>query len=183
MDTAQSLSCVAPYLSDADGRSVFIVRFLFSVPYLQLAPPHTWEHGRWVDYLQLLTDSPRSATRTYAPGCWCVISPHSIVMLASALFRAKSVARRRLLTPLLPCGEQQRGSSARPGAFPDVARMGGNVPAVLVCDCQATGERCFDRLSLNSPGKMPFYIALIKISLIFSKSCDTVINCQFRYTS
>ena len=31
-------------------------------------------------------------------------------------------------------------SPARLGAFPDVARMGGNVPAVLVCDCQATGE-------------------------------------------
>ena len=65
----------------------------------------------------------------------------------------------------------QGGAAVRPparlGAFPGVARMGGNVPAVLVCDCQATGERCFDRLSLNSPGKMPFYIALIKISLIF----------------
>lgn len=28
--------------------------------------------------------------------------------------------------------------SARLGAFPGVARMGGNVPAVLVCGCQAT---------------------------------------------
>ena len=80
-----------------------------------------------------------------------------------APLRAKCIALRRTrLTPLI-----RAPLSARPGAFPDVARVNRNVPAVLVCDCQATGERCFDRLSLNSPGKMPFYIALIKISLIF----------------
>lgn len=37
--------------------------------------------------------------------------------------------------------------SVRHGAFPGVARMGGNVPTVLVCGCQATGERRFKSLS------------------------------------
>ena len=38
----------------------------------------------------------------------------------------------------------QGGAAVRPparlGAFPGVARMGGNVRAVLVCGCQATSE-------------------------------------------
>ena len=146
------------------------------MPYLQLAPPHTWEHGRRADRLQPLTGSPGVlliTTRGRPPGLTCratgvSLSPtpwSNAKEVASTPFRAKCIARRRL-AHCRPKGAAVR-PPARLGAFPGVARMGGNVPAVLVCSCQATGERCFDRLSLNSPGKMPFYIALIKISLIF----------------
>lgn len=57
--------------------------------------------------------------------------------------------------------------SARRGAFPGVARMGGNVPAVLVCDCQATSELRIFRRSSYSQRERPKYIALKKFSLIF----------------
>ena len=57
--------------------------------------------------------------------------------------------------------------SARRGAFPDVARMGGNVPAVLVCGCQAASERQIFRRSSYSQRERPKYIALKKFSLIF----------------
>ena len=53
-----------------------------------------------------------------------------------APLRAKCIALRRTrLTPLI-----RAPLSARPGAFPDVARVNRNVPAVLVCGCQATSE-------------------------------------------
>lgn len=60
----------------------------------------------------------------------------------------------------------QGGTAVRPparlGAFPGVARMGGNVPAVLVCGCQATDERYFNGLSLYSQQQKAFLIALKK---------------------
>ena len=53
-----------------------------------------------------------------------------------APLRAKCIALRRTrLTPLI-----RAPLSARPGAFPDVARVNRNVPAVLVYGCQATDE-------------------------------------------
>ena len=57
--------------------------------------------------------------------------------------------------------------SARHGAFPGVARMDGNVPAVLVCGCQATSELRIFRRSSYSQWERAKYIALKKFSLIF----------------
>ena len=62
--------------------------------------------------------------------------------------------------------------SARHGAFPDVARMGGNVPAVLICGCQAASELRIFRRSLSSPGKTLFYIAFTKIFLFFYEAAQ-----------
>ena len=67
--------------------------------------------------------------------------------------------------------------SARRGVFPGVARMDGNVPAVLVCGYQATSELQIFRRSLSSPGKTLFYIALRKNFLFFAKPRNTIVDC------
>lgn len=60
--------------------------------------------------------------------------------------------------------------SARRGVFPGVARMDGNVPAVLIYGCQATSELRIFRRSLSSPGKRAKYNAPQKYFSNFFRS-------------
>ena len=65
--------------------------------------------------------------------------------------------------------------SARRGVFPGVARMGGNVPAVLVYSCQATGERRFKGLSPYSQWQRGFLVAPKKFFQFFFETFDPIV--------
>lgn len=126
--------------------------------------------ARWLP--KGLTDyNPRSATRSCVPGNRRVIIPRSIVKRKKAcliLFSGKMDRSAQADTYVCPPRREDIRPSARHGAFPGVARMGGNVPTVLVCGCQATVSGVFYRLSLNSPGKWHKSFPVIKNFLIFS---------------
>ena len=122
---------------------------LIFVPYLQLAPR---THGNTTgDDVRLhpLTGSPGVlliTTQSRPPGLLCratgVSHPCSIVVAkkpAPAFFRAKWIVRCRPQHHRPPWKAAVL-RSARHGVFPGVARMDGNVPAVLVYGCQATDE-------------------------------------------
>ena len=128
-----------------------------------------------------LTDyNPRSATRSDVPGNRGVIIPRSIVKRKKAcliLFSGKMDRSAQADTYVCPPRREDIRPSVRHGAFPGVARMDGNVPAVLVCGYQATSELQIFRRSLSSPGKTLFYIALRKNFLFFAKPRNTIVDC------
>lgn len=141
---------------------------------IRTRPPCTWEHGRRAGRLQPLAGSPEVlliTTQGRPPGLLCRATGVSLSPapqskakgLAFVPHRAKWIAQCRLAHTAAPHGEQQCSPSACHGAFPGVARMGGNVPAVLVCSCQATSARHFLCLPPCSQWQRAFLIALKKI--------------------
>ena len=128
--------------------------------------------ARWLP--KGLTDyNPRSATRSCVPGNRRVIIPRSIVKRKKAcliLFSGKMDRSAQADTYVCPPRREDIRPSVRHGAFPGVARMGGNVPAVLVCGCQATSELQIFRRSLSSPGKRAKYNVPQKYFFSFFRS-------------
>ena len=146
-----------------------------SPPYSQLAPRWTGNTAGGPLAFQPLTGSLKVlliTTQSLSPGllrraAGVSFSPHRQSMAIGpamvAPLRAKCIALRRTrLTPLI-----RAPLSARPGAFPDVARVNRNVPAVLVYSCQATGERRFKGLSPYSQWQRGFLVAPKKFFQFF----------------
>ena len=119
-----------------------------SPPYSQLAPRWTGNTAGGPLAFQPLTGSLKVlliTTQSLSPGllrraAGVSFSPHRQSMAIGpamvAPLRAKCIALRRTrLTPLI-----RAPLSARPGAFPDVARVNRNVPAVPVFIFQGAGE-------------------------------------------
>ena len=87
-----------------------------------------------------------------------------------APLRAKCIALRRTrLTPLI-----RAPLSARPGAFPDVARVNRNVPAVLVYGCQAT-----DELQNQGAGEIMSATAPVLQSVLLPEQYSIPAHCGF----
>ena len=121
-----------------------------SPPYSQLAPRWTGNTAGGPLAFQPLTGSLKVlliTTQSLSPGllrraAGVSFSSHRQSMAIGpamvAPLRAKCIALRRTrLTPLI-----RAPLSARPGAFPDVARVNRNVPAVLVFCFQGSRPRC-----------------------------------------
>ena len=147
-DAAQSLDLCAARIRRQRQCHFHLFDLVFCAVFAARSP-RTWEHGRRADRLQPLTGSPRVlliTTQGRPPGLLCratgVSHPCSIVVAkkpAPAFFRAKWIARCRPQHHRPPWKAAVL-RSARHGVFPGVARMDGNVPAVLVYGCQATDE-------------------------------------------
>ena len=130
-----------------------------------------WLHRGLTDY------NPRSATRSDVPGNRGVIIPRSMVKCKRGRFNSFSgkMHRSAQAGTLPPQGGAAVRPPARLGAFPGVARMGGNVPAVLVYSCQATGERRFKGLSPYSQWQRGFLVAPKKFFQFFFETFDPIV--------